>query len=136
MRGQPAHRTRKRTPDHPGADAQARRRRRRRSCRHGAARVARLRGHRVTLLERGSRLGGTLFFAGLAYAENGQLLDYLAHQMQTLNVDVRLKTEATPELIQKLAADSVIVATGAERSAPAIPARTPSMSGLATNCAA
>lgn len=86
-----------------------------------AARVARLRGHRVTLLERGSRLGGTLFFAGLAYAENGQLLDYLAHQMQTLNVDVRLKTEATPELIQKLAADSVIVATGAERSAPAIP---------------
>lgn len=86
-----------------------------------AARVARLRGHRVTLLERGSRLGGTLFFAGLAYAENGKLLDYLSGQMQALGVDVRLKTEATPTLIRQLGADNVIVATGAERSAPAIP---------------
>src|SRR5690606_28449727 len=36
-----------------------------------AARAAALRGHKVTLVERGSRLGGTLFFAALAYAENG-----------------------------------------------------------------
>jgi len=42
-----------------------------------AARVAALRGHRVTLVERSTHLGGTLFFAGLAYTPNGRLLDSL-----------------------------------------------------------
>jgi 2,4-dienoyl-CoA reductase-like NADH-dependent reductase (Old Yellow Enzyme family) len=48
-----------------------------------AARVAATRGHRVTLLERSGRLGGTLFFAGLAYAENGALLDHLVRQVKS-----------------------------------------------------
>ncbi len=86
-----------------------------------AARVAATRGHRVTLLERSGRLGGTLFFAGLAYAENGALLDHLAAQVKKLPIQVLLGTPATPGLIRELKADAVIVATGAERSAPAIP---------------
>ena len=86
-----------------------------------AARSAALRGHAVTLVERSGRLGGTLFFAALAYAENGALLDYLATQMKKLHIDVRLNTIATPELVRQIGATAVIVATGAERSAPPIP---------------
>ncbi len=86
-----------------------------------AARVAALRGHRVTLLERSDRLGGTLFFAGLAYAENAKLLDNLKVQVEQSSIDVRLNTTASPALLRDLAADQVLVAVGAERSAPAIP---------------
>ncbi|MGH8437365.1 MAG: FAD-dependent oxidoreductase, partial [Pseudomonas sp.] len=86
-----------------------------------AARVAALRGHRVTLLERSDRLGGTLFFAALAYPENGKLLDNLLHQVRNLPIDVRLGTEASPALLRDLGADQVIVATGAQRAAPDIP---------------
>ena len=86
-----------------------------------AARVATLRGHRVTLLERSDRLGGTLFFAALAYPENGQLLDYLVRQVRSLPIDIRYNTVATPELLREMRADVVIVGTGAERNAPDIP---------------
>lgn len=86
-----------------------------------AARVTALRGHRVTLVERSGRLGGTLFFAGLAYAENGALLDHLVRQVKKLPIQLMLGTAATPALLRELKADAVIVATGAERSAPAIP---------------
>jgi 2,4-dienoyl-CoA reductase-like NADH-dependent reductase (Old Yellow Enzyme family)/NADPH-dependent 2,4-dienoyl-CoA reductase/sulfur reductase-like enzyme len=86
-----------------------------------AARVAALRGHRVTLLERSDRLGGTLFFAALAYPENGRLLDYLVGQVKTLPIEVRLSCPATPALVASLRPDAIIVATGARRAAPDIP---------------
>ena len=86
-----------------------------------AARLASLRGHRVTLLERSNRLGGTLFFAALAYPENGALLDNLVHQVSQLPIEVRLNTSATPALLRELGADQVLVANGASRAAPPIP---------------
>lgn len=86
-----------------------------------AARLASLRGHRVTLLERSNRLGGTLFFAALAYPENGALLDNLVHQVSQLPIEVRLNTSATPALLHELRADQVLVANGASRAAPPIP---------------
>lgn len=86
-----------------------------------AARVAALRGHRVTLLERSDRLGGTLFFAGLAYPENGKLLDYLVAQVRSLPIEVRLSSPATAEGVKALNPDHIIVATGARRGMPAIP---------------
>ena len=85
-----------------------------------AARVAALRGHRVTLAERSDRLGGTLFFAALAYPENGRLLDYLVKQMQHPNIDVRLNTTINAQLIEQLKPDEILVGTGAKRAAPAI----------------
>ncbi|MBU6258026.1 MAG: FAD-dependent oxidoreductase [Burkholderiales bacterium] len=85
-----------------------------------AARVAALRGHRVTLVERSDRLGGTLFFAALAYAENGRLLDHLVAQVRSLPIEIRLGTAATPEAIAALHPDAVIVASGARRAAPPI----------------
>lgn len=86
-----------------------------------AARVAALRGHRVTLVERSDRLGGTLFFAALAYPENGPLMDHLVEQVRRLPVTVRLSTPATPALVAELQPQHIIVATGARRAAPAIP---------------
>ena len=85
-----------------------------------AARVAAQRGHRVTLVERSDRLGGTLFFAALAYPENGKLLDYLVEQVKQSPIDVKLSTEADAALVAKLKPDSIIVATGARREAVAI----------------
>ncbi|AYC34021.1 FAD-dependent oxidoreductase [Pseudomonas cavernae] len=86
-----------------------------------AARVAALRGHRVTLLERSDRLGGTLFFAALAYPENGKLLDNLLYQVRNLPIEVRLNTEVNAALLRDMGAERVIVATGAQRAAPDIP---------------
>lgn len=86
-----------------------------------AARVSALRGHRVTLVERSARLGGTLFFAALAYPENGPLLDFLVQQVGELPIDVRLKTDADAALIDALKPDQVILAVGARRSKPDLP---------------
>ncbi len=85
-----------------------------------AARVAALRGHQVTLCERGGRLGGTVFFASIPYAANGRLMDYLARQVTDLPIDVRLGTEVNEALVRELQPDTVVVATGAKREAPAV----------------
>ena len=80
-----------------------------------AARVAALRGHRVTLLERGRHLGGQIRLAAKApeRAELAAIVEWLARQIEQLGVEVRLETAATPELILGLHPDAVIVATGA-----------------------
>ena len=86
-----------------------------------AARVLAHRGHHVTLVERGRRLGGTLFFASLAYEPNGALLESLLAEVRDLPIDVRLETSATTSLIAQLRPDAIVVATGARRDPPAIP---------------
>lgn len=86
-----------------------------------AARVAALRGHRVTLFEAADRLGGALRFAALVYEPNLRLLRWLTRQMEELDIDVRLSTPADVATIRGLAPDHVIVATGAARERSAIP---------------
>ena len=86
-----------------------------------AARVACLRGHQVTLCERSRQLGGTLFFAAIPYEPNGRLVDYLAGQIRKLPIDLRLGTEVTESVVDALAPDAVVVASGALREAPPVP---------------
>ncbi len=86
-----------------------------------AARVAALRGHRVTLFEKGAQLGGTLRFASLVYEPNERLLRWLEGQMNKLPVELRMGEEFTPELAESLAPDVVIVAVGASRETPEVP---------------
>ncbi|MDE0950393.1 MAG: FAD-dependent oxidoreductase [Halioglobus sp.] len=85
------------------------------------ARVAALRGHRVTLAEQGRDLGGTVFFSSIVYPENGKLITYLAGQVQKLDVDIRLDTVVDRAFLDVLGPDAVVVATGARRDAPPIP---------------
>ena len=86
-----------------------------------ATRRLRAAGHRVTLIERAARLGGTVRFAGLAYEPNERLLNWLVSEVEESGADLRLGTEATPALLAGLAPDEVIVATGALRGMPEIP---------------
>jgi 2,4-dienoyl-CoA reductase-like NADH-dependent reductase (Old Yellow Enzyme family) len=79
-----------------------------------AARVAAERDHGVTLLERGTRLGGQFWLAGLQ-PSRGQILDLLewyGRRLEALGVDVRLGVDAGPDEVVAVAAAEVIVATG------------------------
>jgi 2,4-dienoyl-CoA reductase (NADPH2) len=86
-----------------------------------AARVAALRGHRVTLCDKERRLGGTAFFSSLVYEPNGELVEYLAGQLRKHAVDVRLGREVTRELVEELRPDAVVIAVGARRELPRLP---------------
>jgi 2,4-dienoyl-CoA reductase-like NADH-dependent reductase (Old Yellow Enzyme family) len=78
------------------------------------ARVAAERGHRVTLAERGPKLGGQFRLAGLQ-PSRGQILDLLEwyrRRLAALAVEVRLGADVTPSDVLDMGADEVVVATG------------------------
>ena len=74
------------------------------------------RGHRVTLYEKSSQLGGQLLHAD--YPEFKWPLrnfkDYMIRQVLKANITLKLGTEATPAVIAAEGYDAVIVAIGAE----------------------
>ncbi len=88
-----------------------------------AARVLKLRGHDVILYEKNDYLGGDLYLAGKppGREELMRAVNYLINQMIKLNIDVRLNTEATAEMILKENPDAVIIATGNVPLIPPIP---------------
>jgi 2,4-dienoyl-CoA reductase-like NADH-dependent reductase (Old Yellow Enzyme family)/thioredoxin reductase len=85
-----------------------------------AARVAALRGHRVTLIERDSNLGGAVDALSLdpLTAEFKNIINYLTSQITKLEVDVRLNNEANAEKIKELNPDILILATGSRPNLP------------------
>lgn len=89
-----------------------------------AARVAALRGHDVTLVEKSSKLGGLLPLAGLIKGLELEdlpgLIAYLKTQLETTGVKVKLGTEATAESIQAMKPDAVILATGGILNSPKV----------------
>jgi 2,4-dienoyl-CoA reductase-like NADH-dependent reductase (Old Yellow Enzyme family)/thioredoxin reductase len=88
-----------------------------------AARVAKLRGHRVTLVEKSARLGGQLRLAAVPPGKDKitWYSDYLIGQMKKLKIQIHPKQEGTPAYVQKIKPDVVIVATGANPWLPDIP---------------
>ena len=79
-----------------------------------AARVSAERGHKVTLVEAGERLGGQFRLAGMQ-PRRGQiidLLDWYARQLSQLGVEVRLNTFHDADEIKEFSADVTVLATG------------------------
>ena len=89
-----------------------------------AARTAALRGHKVTLIERSDRLGGRLFDAGRhAFKQDiRNLAKWYENEIRELGVEIKTETEATPELLKELGAQTVIMSVGAD---PVMPRRIP-----------
>jgi 2,4-dienoyl-CoA reductase (NADPH2) len=85
-----------------------------------AARVAALRGHQVTLYEKQRRLGGSLIFASTVHIDNEDFLKYLLTQMKKLPIEVKLRQDVTPALIEEIKPDVVILALGPDLVAPQI----------------
>jgi len=87
------------------------------------ARVAALRGHQVAVYEREKEAGGTLRLAALAptRAELNGVIEWRLAELRRLGVPLELGVEVTPELIEKLQPDVVVIATGARRRPSEIP---------------
>ncbi len=87
------------------------------------AEVAALRGHQVTLYEKGDELGGQNNLAKrLPHREHlEEITAHVAGQLQKLGVEIHLGVEVTPEMVQASGADAVVVATGSLPLIPSIP---------------
>ncbi|MHB8808239.1 MAG: oxidoreductase [Anaerolineaceae bacterium] len=88
-----------------------------------AALTAAERGHQVILLEKSSRLGGQINCSDYDdyKLDLRRYRDYLLTQIKKSTVEVRLNTEATPELVKSLEPEALIIAVGADTVTPSIP---------------
>ena len=79
-----------------------------------AARVLALRGHKVTLYERNSHLGGQLRYAFIppGREEIQNIIIYLERQISKLKVQIKMGKEADFQTLQEEQPDTIIVATG------------------------
>ena len=80
-----------------------------------AALTASRRGHKVTLIERSSELGGQVAWMGRVHSarELADTAGWLIAQLRDADVEIYRDSEATVELLTEAGYDAVIVATGA-----------------------
>ena len=88
-----------------------------------AARVASLRGHRVTLYEKDSKIGGmvNLSFVPPHKEELKGIIDYYSSQITKNNIELKLSKEFDLNEMQTLNPDVVVLATGAGINLTKIP---------------
>ncbi len=79
------------------------------------ARTAAIKGHKVSLYEKDSALGGQLKSAATPdfKSQLRELVDWYKRQMELLNIDVHLNSAITENSSELKDADAIIVATGA-----------------------
>ncbi|MCT2536890.1 NAD(P)/FAD-dependent oxidoreductase [Aquibacillus koreensis] len=87
-----------------------------------AARVLANRGYDVTLFEKTNKLGGQLHLVSdPTYKQKMDwYIDYLSNEMERLDIDMRLQTEASVDKILALSPYAIILATGATPLVPSI----------------
>ncbi len=87
-----------------------------------AARVAAIRGHRVSLYEKNSILGGLVRQAAVPEFKKDlrRLLDWYIRQVDNTDVRIFLNKEVTPDIIDAASPSAVIMATGARPIVPHI----------------
>jgi NADPH-dependent 2,4-dienoyl-CoA reductase/sulfur reductase-like enzyme len=85
-----------------------------------AARIARLRGHRVSLYDQQKKVGGQINLAVIPphKEELKNILEYFSYQMKALKIPVKLGVRVDSALIQRTKPDVVVIATG---SKPVLP---------------
>lgn len=88
-----------------------------------AARTLAQRGHRVTLFEKSSRLGGQLNLAAIppGRGEFACAVRWLSNELYRVGVKVELGKEIDADAVKKQKPDAVVVATGATPLRPNIP---------------
>jgi 2-enoate reductase len=88
-----------------------------------AARVAALRGHKVTLWERESSLGGHLREASVPEFKRdlARYLDWAKRELYSLDLEVRIGVEVDADLIRGENPEVTIIATGSKPIIPKIP---------------
>jgi NADH:flavin oxidoreductases, Old Yellow Enzyme family len=86
-----------------------------------AARIATLRGHKVTIFEKDNELGGILRTCCMVAAKQKMkwYMDWIREQIKNLKVEVKLKTVATEKELKQY--DVVLCGTGAKTVVPEIP---------------
>jgi 2,4-dienoyl-CoA reductase (NADPH2) len=90
-----------------------------------AARVLALRGHKVVLFDKQSKLGGSLPVAAVVKGMDREdipgLARYLDRQVRKAGVEVHTGTTATAETVNEIKPDVIIVAAGGAHNIPKIP---------------
>jgi 2,4-dienoyl-CoA reductase-like NADH-dependent reductase (Old Yellow Enzyme family)/thioredoxin reductase len=89
-----------------------------------AARVAALRGHQVTLMEKEAELGGYARVAAIPIGKDEiktSFLDWIEGQCKKAGVRLELNKEVTMDTVTKLNPHVVIIATGSKPFTPSIP---------------
>jgi NADPH-dependent glutamate synthase beta subunit-like oxidoreductase len=81
-----------------------------------AAIIAAERGHAVTLYEKDAVLGGLQKYTDYSpwVWPYKKFKDYLVHQVEKAGIDVKLKADATRDMVRSKGYDTVLVATGAD----------------------
>jgi len=81
-----------------------------------AAKTATQRGHKVTIVEKTDKLGGTLNIAAAPTFKYryANLVKYYIEELKQLNIDIKLNTAADENFIENFKADAVILATGSK----------------------
>ncbi|MBI4987124.1 MAG: FAD-dependent oxidoreductase [Rhodocyclales bacterium] len=85
-----------------------------------AARIAALRGHQVTLIEAGKRLGGQLNLAARTAGRDSfeDQVYFEENEMKRTGVEVKLECKVDIAAIKALSPDAVVIATGAVPRVP------------------
>jgi 2,4-dienoyl-CoA reductase (NADPH2) len=90
-----------------------------------AARVAAMRGHNVTLWEKGPYLGGSMSLAamvkGFKTEDVREVIWFLRRQVKKYGVDVHLGKEISADSIVQMNPDVVVVAAGGKPTLPDVP---------------
>lgn len=83
-----------------------------------AARIAAMRGHKVTIYDKETTIGGQINLAIIPpYKQNiDPLINYYKNQLQEHRVDLKLGVEVTPELLKEINPDTIVFATGTKPS--------------------
>ncbi len=87
------------------------------------ARVATLRGHKVSLYEKSGELGGHIIPGSKPdfKLDDRRLLEWYKAQMAKLQIGIHKNSEVTKELIEAEKPDAVVIATGSHDRRPSVP---------------